>query len=414
MTPDSSVKTVALGNLIDEFGGLIQTGPFGSQLHQRDYTEHGIPVVMPKDIRAGRIDERTVARIPEDKAKELSRHYLKPGSIVFPRRGNIGKCAYVDGYAERFLCGTGCVKIEPPAEILEPLFVYYYFCLPRVVEWFERNAVGTTMLNLSARIIGRVQLPLLPLQYQRRVASVLAAYDRLIENNRRRIALLEKAVRLVYKEWFIHLRFPGHEQAEIRTGIPDRWKRGRIDDVCRTVGGGTPSTKRPEYWDGDVTWVVPTDVTSNDSIFLVDSERRITENGLLESSAKIVPAYTILMTSRASVGYFALMDREVCTNQGFINIVSDDTRMTMYLLFNLISRVAEIRSSATGTTYPEISKGRFRTMDVVIPDESVVARFADFAWDVIRQIRTLKRSSLHLAHARDLLLPGLMSGRIAV
>ena len=369
---------------------------------------------MPKDIRAGRIDERTVARIPEDKAKELSRHYLKPGSIVFPRRGNIGKCAYVDGYAERFLCGTGCVKIEPPTEILEPLFVYYYLCLPRVVEWFERNAVGTTMPNLSARIIGRVQLPLLPLQYQRRVASVLAAYDRLIENNRRRIALLENAIRLVYKEWFIHLRFPGHEQAEIRAGIPDRWKRGRIDDVCRTVGGGTPSTKRPEYWDGDVTWVVPTDVTSNDSIFLVDSERRITEKGLIESSARIVPAYTILMTSRASVGYFALMDREVCTNQGFINIVSDDTRMTMYLLFNLISRVAEIRSSATGTTYPEISKGRFRTMDVVIPDESAVARFADFAWDVIRQIRTLKRSSLHLAHARDLLLPGLMSGRIAV
>ena len=123
---EAAVKMVALGDLIDEYGGLIQTGPFGSQLHQRDYTEHGVPVVMPKDIRAGRIDESTVARVSEHKATELARHYLKPGSIVFPRRGEIGKCAHVDGYTERFLCGTGCMKIEPPAEILEPQFVYYY------------------------------------------------------------------------------------------------------------------------------------------------------------------------------------------------------------------------------------------------------------------------------------------------
>ena len=290
-------------------------------------------------------------------------------------------------------------------------FLYY------VMRWkhryFTQVAIGSTVKSLRKGMFERFcfDCPLLPTQ--RYISSMLSAYDDLIENNRRRIALLEKAVRLVYREWFIHLRFPGHEQTEIKAGIPNRWKRGRIDDVCKTVGGGTPSTRRPEYWDGDVTWVVPTDVTSNDSIFLVDSARRITEMGLLESSAKIVPAYTILMTSRASVGYFALMDREVCTNQGFINIVSDDTRMTMYLLFNLINRVAEIRSNATGTTYPELSKGRFRTMDVVIPDESIIARFADFAWDVVRQIRTLKRSSRQLAQARDLLLPRLMSGRIA-
>ena len=100
---EAAVKMVALGDLIDEYGGLIQTGPFGSQLHQRDYTEHGVPVVMPKDIRAGRIDESTVARVSEHKATELARHYLKPRSIVFPRRGEIGKCAYVDRYTERFL-----------------------------------------------------------------------------------------------------------------------------------------------------------------------------------------------------------------------------------------------------------------------------------------------------------------------
>ena len=128
----------------------------------------------------------------------------------------------------------------------------------------------------------------------------------------------------------------------------------------------------------------------------------------------MVPAETILMTSRASVGYFALMDREVCTNQGFINIVPRDAAMTTYLLFNLMSRVEEIRSRALGTTYPEISKGRFRTMEVVIPEKRIVTKFAGFAADVIRQVRILKRSQLQLAQARDLILPRLLSGRIAV
>ena len=362
--------------------------------------------------------------------KSLPAHSRRPGSVpVFGSAGRVGS------HDEALVRGPGVIvgrkgtvgAVHWSDDDFYPIDTTYYVVPKNEHDlrcryvYYLLNTLSLRNMNTDSAVPGlnrsnalSLLVAIAPSAQQDSIVDILSAYDRLIENNRRRIALLEKAVRLVYKEWFIHLRFPGHEQTGIRDGVPDRWKRGRIDEVCKTVGGGTPSTRRPEYWDGDVTWVVPTDVTSNDSIFLVDSERRITEKGLIESSARIVPAYTILMTSRASVGYFALMDREVCTNQGFINIVSDDTRMTMYLLFNLISRVAEIRSSATGTTYPEISKGRFRTMDVVIPDESIVTRFADFAWDAIRQIRTLKRASRQLAQARDLLLPRLMNGRIAV
>ena len=108
------------------------------------------------------------------------------------------------------------------------------------------------------------------------------------------------------------------------------------------------------------------------------------------------------------------MDSEVCTNQGFINIIPHDEKMRRYLLFNLMSRVAEIRSNAKGTTYPEISKGRFRTIDIVIPERTLIVEFANTASDIIRQVRCLKRSNLRLAQARDLLLPRLMNGEIAV
>ena len=406
--------TITLGEIVEKYGGLIQTGPFGSQLHQSDYSEEGIPVIMPKNIRDGRVDESGIARIPEIKARSLSRHFLKSGSIVFPRRGEIGKCAYIDTDQEGFLCGTGCIKIEPPENALRSKFLYYYLGLRQVVEWLERHAVGTTMLNLSTKILGGLRIPLLPPKTQDSIASILSAYDDLIENNRRQIRSLEEVARLIYKEWFIRLRFPGHEKTKIIDGVPEGWERKRIGDVCETVGGGTPSTKMARYWDGDITWVVPSDVTKNDSLILLDSERKITEEGLLQSSAKIVPAETILMTSRASVGFFTLVDFDVCTNQGFINIIPHNEEMRMYLLFNFMSRVAEIRSNAKGTTYPEISKGRFRTMDILIPSENLVVEFGTVVSDIVHLVRRLKRSTLQLTRAHDLLLPRLMNEDIKV
>jgi len=243
---------------------------------------------------------------------------------------------------------------------------------------------------------------------------VLSTYDDLIENNRRRILLLEQTARLLYKEWFVHLRFPGHEHVKIKDGVPAGWKKRKIADICETAGGGTPSTNVSEYWDGDITWIVPTDVTKNNCLVLLSSERKITEKGLRESSAKIVPANTILMTSRASVGFFALMDQEVCTNQGFINIIPHDDELRMYLLHNLISRVSEIRGNAKGSTYPEISKGRFREMDIVVPSKPLIEAFADFTENLIRQIRCIKKQNVGLEAARNMLLPRLMNGEIAV
>ena len=277
---------------------------------------------------------------------------------------------------------------------------------------FKQFTQGAAQDNLSQAKLLSLELLVPPLAEQTRIASILSAYDALIENNRRRIQLLEQAARLLYKEWFVRLRFPGHERVKVTDGVPEGWERKVLSDVCETVGGGTPSTKVSEYWDGDVTWVVPSDVTQNDCLVLLDSERKITNRGLRESSAKMVPAKTILMTSRASVGFFALMDFEVCTNQGFINIIPHDEEMRMYLLFNLMSRVAEIRSNAKGTTYPEISKGRFRGMDIVTPSRSLMVEFANIVSDTIRQIRCLKRSSLQLAQARNLLLPRLMRGEV--
>ncbi len=317
---------------------------------------------------------------------------------------------------DRFLHNQrlGLVQITDEYAI-DRMFLYNLLNTHNYRSQVRGSASGATVRHTSPDRIRacRVRIPV-DVECQRRIGETLCAYDDLMENNARRIRLLEESARLLYEEWFVRLRFPGHEHTPTQNNLPKGWERKKIDEVCDTVGGGTPSTKIANYWDGDITWVVPSDITKNDCITLLDSERKITESGLRESSAKMVPAETILMTSRASVGFFALMDREVCTNQGFINIMPHDEPMRMYLLFNLMSRVDEIRSNAKGATYPEISKGRFRDMDVIVPAAPLVKEFSAFATDVILQVRCLKKQSQKLQKARDLLLPRLMSGEVAV
>ena len=293
--------------------------------------------------------------------------------------------------------------IDP--DILDTRFLFY--SLMPALSRFQAESIGAATQYLTKSILDNFKIRVPELAIQKRIVGILAAYDDLIENNHRRIKLLEEAARQLYKEWFVHLRFPSHEHAKIKDGVPEGWEKKKISEICETVGGGTPSTKVSDYWNGDITWVVPSDITKNDCLILLDSERKITEEGLKKSSAKMVPVETILMTSRASVGYFALVDHKVCTNQGFINIIPHDAE---WLLFNLMSRVKEIRRNAKGTTYPEISKGRFRDMDVIVPPDILMKEFSGSASLVVNQVRIFKQSISKLEHARDLLLPRLMKG----
>ena len=304
---------------------------------------------------------------------------------------------------------------EIDTKVLDKCFLYYLFNTRSVRAQISGSATGTKVRHTAPKRIYQVKVTVpSDVGLQRRIASFLSAYDDLIENNGRRIQLLERAARIVYEEWFVRLRFPGQEHVTITGGMPEGWERKKIAEVCETIGGGTPSTKVSEYWDGDIPWVVPSDVTKNDCFVLLDSERKITEKGLRESSAKMVPATTILMTSRASVGFLALVDTEVCTNQGFINIVLHNEETRLYLFFNLVSRVDEIRSNAKGTTYPEISKARFRGMDLALPPSSLTRQFAEVAGEFLQQVRCLKRSVCYLTKARDLVLLRLMNGEITV
>ena len=322
-----------------------------------------------------------------------SNEYIFDGAaIIIAGNGSYtGRVTYYEGKFDLYQRTYACTIIKP--HLADIKFVYDVMRL-RFQNEIRGSLKGASIPYIVKGHLSNFQIPLPPLPVQRRIADVLSAYDDLIENNRRRIAILEETARLTYRKWF------GGEVGRTTT----------LGEVCQSFGGGTPKTSVAEYWNGDVSWVVPTDVTRNSCLALLDTERKITALGLEKSSAKMLPANAILMTSRASVGYFAIADFPVCTNQGFISIVPNDAAWQWYLLFNLMSRVEEIRGNAKGSTFPEISRARFRSMDIVVPDNESLGSFNDVVIPLMRQVRTLFKQSAALAAARDMLLPRLMKG----
>ena len=323
---------------------------------------------------------------------------VAPPGVVTGRYGTIGEVFFIE--ESYWPLNTALYVIDFMDN--DPRFVAYL--LRNTLRNYKTEKAAVPGVDRNVLHTLKVRVP--SANEQAVIVSILSAYDDLIENNRRRIALLEEAARLLYREWFVHFRFPGHEHLQIIDGLPEGCERWTFDAVCQAVGGGTPSTSKPEYWgDGDIPWYTPTDITRNSCLALLDSEKKITEAGLRGSSAKMLPTGTVLMTSRASVGFFGIIQEPSCTNQGFINILPNDMYARMYLLFNLRHRVEEIRSHAGGATYKEINKTKFKALNVVMPDPALLQEFEEQTSDLHAQVRTLHTMNQKLAQARDLLLP---------
>jgi type I restriction enzyme S subunit len=196
-------QTLTIGELCDEGGGSVQTGPFGSQLHAEDYVADGVPFVMPTNLGENRIVENEIARISVADTERLSRYRLRTGDIIYGRRGDIGRRALVTKREDGWMCGSGCIRIRFGEAEVEPRFVSFYLGQNQVKELILARAVGSTMPNLNSQIIRSIPISFPPLIIQRRIADILGALDDKIECNRRINLTLEAMAQALYKHWFV-------------------------------------------------------------------------------------------------------------------------------------------------------------------------------------------------------------------
>ena len=285
-------------------------------------------------------------------------------------------------------------------------------------------------LNRNHLHLARVIYPI-DVDEQRAIAAVLGVLDDKIDLNRRMNVTLEAMARAIFKDWFVDFG-PTRAKMEGRApylaseiwelfperldndGKPEGWSLSTIGDEVAVVGGSTPSTKEPSFWDGDIHWTTPKDLSALSSPVLLTSERRITEEGLAQISSGLLPVGAVLLSSRAPIGYIAIAQIPTAINQGFIGMICNQRLTNVFVWLWAKANDDLIVQHANGSTFLEISKSNFRPLPVIVPSGPALRVFSDIANPVFDRIVSNEQEIVALAKTRDLLLPKLMSGEVRV
>jgi type I restriction enzyme S subunit len=379
-----------------------------------EYTESDIPFLRSQNVLPFHLDLSSVKFISPEFHSKLKKSALQPGDVIVVRTGYPGTACVVPAKLPIANCADLVIIRTLPQ--LDP---YYLSCLFNST-WGRSTVAGRLVgvaqqhFNVSAAKEMRIDLP--PLSTQRTIAGILSAYDDLIENNTRRIAILEEMARALYHEWFVKFRFPGHENVKMVESelgmIPEGWEVVRFFDIVDVLSGGTPKTTVSDYWNGDIPFYTPKDAP--DSFFVTATEKSITEAGLKTCNSKLYPKNTVFITARGTVGKIALNAIDMAMNQSCYALRGRDGINQLFVFMHIHNCIRQLKKTATGAVFDTIIVDTFKQLKVVKPPSALIEAFARTASPIFDQILNLTQRNTDLRRARDLLLPKLISGEIDV
>ena len=402
------------------------------------YTESdGICVLNQKCIRDQTVSFAPSRRTDTTKKNVSEEKLLKVNDILINStgEGTLGRVAQIKIISEPTTVDSHITILRPNPIEVDPSFLG---CVVRYLQpEIEMMAEGSTgQTELSRTRLGSLEIDLPSANEQRQIASILGAFDEKIAVNKRMNATLEAMARALFQSWFVDFDpvrakldgskpagideptanlFPDTFQDSELGNIPKGWTIKPVGEVVDCVGGGTPSTAELKYWEGGTHhWTTPKDFSSLQSPILLNTDRKLTDAGIAKISSGLLPAGTLLLSSRAPVGYLAIASMPVAINQGFIALKCNEYASNYFMLNWCQSNMPEIESRATGTTFAEISKQNFRPIRVVLPSKSLMSAFTAKVEPLYEQITANLRQSQTLASLRDTLLPKLLSGELSV
>jgi type I restriction enzyme S subunit len=397
-------------------------------------TTFGVPLVTAKIVKGGRIEKPEEFIAEADFDDWMRRGMPKPGDIVMTTEAPLGEVAQLDG--RKVALAQRVITLRGKPDVLDNTFLKFLLQSNPVQEELRSRGTGTTVVGIRQSELRKVSLTLPPLAEQKAIAAVLGALDDKIELNRRMNATLEAMARALFQSWFVDFdpvraKLDGRSPAALDPAtaalfpdtfrdseaghIPKGWTLQPVGEVVDCVGGGTPSTAEPKYWEGGTHyWTTPKDFSSLQAPILLDTDRKLTDAGIAKISSGLLPAGTLLLSSRAPVGYLAIAAMPVAINQGFIAMKCNERASNFFMLNWCQTNMAEIESRATGTTFAEISKQNFRPIRVVLPPKELMAAFTAKVAPLYDQITANLQQSRTLATLRDTLLPKLLSGELSL
>ncbi len=401
---------------------LVDVADFtlGKMLDQKKNKGEPLPYLANVNVRWGSFDLDDLRQMRFE-PHEAERFGLKCGDIVMCEGGEPGRCAIWKDSQPQMMIQKALHRIRPH-DGLDNRFLFYTFLHKGRTGGFSPLFTGSTIKHLPREKLAKVEVDIPPLPTQKRIASILSAYDDLIENNRRRIQLLEQSARLLYKEWFVHLRFPGHEHVKIKDGVPEGWEVQCLSDIATKIGSGaTPRGGAAAYQSEGITLIRSQNIY--DYRFEEAGLTYINENQAEKLSLVTVESLDILLNiTGASVGRCCMVPVHhipARVNQHVMIIRMDLKQCSpQYVLYFINSYQQKQRllsiARAGGATREALTKDVVQNISVPIPPEYLLREFDEVIGEMFMQQQLLASQNSKLSAALDLLLPRMMSGDMAV
>lgn len=362
----------------------------------KDYYNGNIPWLNTKEVNFNRI-WNTEKYITKKGLDNSSAKWIDQNSVIVAMYGETAAKVAINKIP--LTTNQACCNLIIDNNKANYEFIFY--SIWNKYEELKNIAVGAAQQNLSVGVTVNFLLSLPPLPEQTAIASVLSSLDDKIDLLHRQNATLEKMAETLFRQWFV-------EEAK------EEWEDGNLGQILSVKGGSTPDTSNSSYWNGDIFWTSPKDVTTLKGIFLFDTEKKISKEGLNKISSGILPAGTLLMTSRAPVGVLAFSEVPIAINQGYIAIIDDRQFHKYFIYLWLKINMEYIHSHANGSTFMEISKSIFKTVELKIPPLNLVNQFVSKVDTIFDKIKHNQKQIKTLQALRDTLLPKLITGEITI
>ena len=389
---------------LGDIATCIQPGPFGSQLHNSDYSKEGTPIIMPKDIVGGAIVHSGLLKVSEEHVKRLSRHQVYEGNLMVARKGDVRKCAYITANENGWMTGSDCLKVVLDESKCYPKFIYYQLRSEHIGRWLEKVSIGATMPSLNTGLLSGIEMVLPPIEIQKQIAGILSAYDDLIENNQKQIKLLEEAAQRLYKEWFVDLHIPGHENTKIVDGVPEGWNEKTLSQVANVIMGQSPKS---EFYNSEKKGLPFHQRVGSYGV------RFVMDDIYSTSYTRIAEPNSILFSVRAPVGRLNITKNKVVIGRGLAAINQTDGCQS-YLYYLLKNKFFKDNIVGNGSIFASVSKDELLNQKFLIPERNLMMQFEKIVSQMDKQIENLDSKNKKLIEARDRLPPELMRGEVEV
>ena len=436
MVGEWPLKTIAECASADPYS--TQIGPFGKALMAADYTESGVPVLRGVNVNRGRFHDDDFVFIDMATADRLTKFESFPGDVLLVHKGTLGQIGLMPDVRKypRYIMGNSMMRVRCDPTKLLPEYLYYWLSSNDGQHYlFSRvSQVGVPQIQTPLTTLRQAELPVPPLLEQRAITHILGTLDDKIELNQRMNETLEAIASAIFKSWFVDFDpvrakaegrntglpqplakiFPdSFENSELRE-IPRGWEVVRFADTIEIIGGGTPKTSIPEYWDGDIPWFSVVDAPSDSEVWVLDTEKKVTRAGVENSSTRVLPVGTTIISARGTVGRLALVGVPMAMNQSCYGLRGRTGGRGFFNYYSTRDLVARLQQHAHGSVFDTITRDTLAGVKVVVPPGELVELFEREVGPCLDRIRAGLLDARTLAALRNALLPKLISGELRV